>query len=178
MVKAETLAETTKPPRKRTKKERAVDEKTPPLPKLLSDANSVESTTSATKPPSKSKWLEPYEPPPVVNQSTVLTFGFLIFGLAVLWPPLILLVAYIVSKLIPYSFRVNDDAAQRRLLCHDFHTDTEATPDSFRNIPNHIGYEEAYWVNQRYVYLERSCDMPVCANVAAAHACRSPSTVY
>jgi hypothetical protein len=50
-----------------------------------------------------SKWKKPYEPPPVIEQSTILIIGFLIFGLAVLWPPLILLVAYIVSKLVPYS---------------------------------------------------------------------------
>jgi hypothetical protein len=73
----------------------------------LSDATSVESTKaiSTTKGAAKavSKWKKPYEPPPVVDQSTVLIVGFLIFGLAVLWPPLILLVAYVASKLVPYS---------------------------------------------------------------------------
>jgi hypothetical protein len=72
------------------------------VPKLSDDAISVESTSTATA-AAVSKWKKPYEPPPVVDQSTVLIIGFLIFGLAVLWPPLILLVAYIVSKLVPYS---------------------------------------------------------------------------
>ncbi len=76
------------------------------------DANSVESNKSPTLTKGKvakavvkavSKWKKPYEPPPVVDQSTVLIIGFLIFGLAVLWPPLILLVAYVCSKLVPYS---------------------------------------------------------------------------
>lgn len=76
----------------------------------LSDAISVESIpltkvkgekTVAVK--AVSKWKKPYEPPPIVDQSTVLIIGFLIFGLAVLWPPLILFVAYVCSKLIPYS---------------------------------------------------------------------------
>jgi hypothetical protein len=61
----------------------------------------VKSAKTAVK--AVSKWKKPYEPPPVVDQSTVLIIGFLIFGLAVLWPPLILLVAYVVSKLVPYS---------------------------------------------------------------------------
>jgi hypothetical protein len=76
----------------------------------LSDASSVESITKAATSPTSakaaapvSKWKKPYEPPPVVDQSTILIIGFLIFGLAVLWPPLILLVAYVVSKLVPYS---------------------------------------------------------------------------
>ena len=56
-----------------------------PSPKL-SDACSVESSLI------ENPWLRPYEPPPVMNQSTVLVIGFLIFGLAVIWPPLILLV--------------------------------------------------------------------------------------
>jgi hypothetical protein len=77
------------------------------------DANSVESNKAPTLTKAKaakaaavkavSKWKKPYEPPPVVDQSTVLIIGFLIFGLAVLWPPLILLVAYVCSKLVPYS---------------------------------------------------------------------------
>jgi hypothetical protein len=73
------------------------------------DANLVESNKSPALTKGKaavkavSKWKKPYEPPPVVDQSTVLIIGFLIFGLAVLWPPLILLVAYVCSKLVPYS---------------------------------------------------------------------------
>jgi hypothetical protein len=75
----------------------------------ISDAISVESTSLTKAKAGKatvkavSKWTKPYEPPPVIEQSTVLIIGFLIFGLAVLWPPLILLVAYVVSKLVPYS---------------------------------------------------------------------------
>jgi hypothetical protein len=95
-VKSEIITESAKP----TKAVEKLDKQ---------ETTSVESPTitkakagkSAVKP--VSKWKKPYEPPPVIEQSTVLIIGFLIFGLAVLWPPLILLVAYVVSKLVPYS---------------------------------------------------------------------------
>jgi hypothetical protein len=75
---------------------------------LSSDAISVDSTTPAKAKAEAtavkvSKWKKPFEPAPIVDQPTILIIGFLIFGLAVLWPPLILLVAYVVSKLVPYS---------------------------------------------------------------------------
>ncbi|GAX25256.1 hypothetical protein FisN_5Lh338 [Fistulifera solaris] len=53
-----------------------------------------------------------------------------------------------VSKLIPYSFRVNDDAASRRTLFAEF-TKRDDLPDEFKQLPSHILLEESYWVNSR-----------------------------
>jgi len=76
------------------------------------------------------RWSEPYEPPPIVTQSTVLAFGFFLFALASLWPPLILLVTYLLSKLVPYSFRINDDASTRRQLYREYVRATTSTSSS------------------------------------------------
>jgi acylglycerol lipase len=74
--------------------------------------------------------------------------GFFIFALALLWPPLILLCAYMASKLIPYSFRINDDASKRRQLFAEFSLD-EDLPENFRQVPPHIHAQESYWINAR-----------------------------
>lgn len=86
----------------------------------------------------------------MISQNAILTIGFLLFAVAVVWPPLILLVAYLVAKLLPYSYRRNDDAAERRLLFRDFSTDPQA-PEAFRIIPNYVDYQQSYWINDRYV---------------------------
>ena len=94
-VKAETITESIEPIKAVKKLDTQVaEEEEEVLPKVKGGKAVVKVV---------SKWKKPYEPPPVVDQSTVLIIGFLIFGLAVLWPPLILLVAYVVSKLVPYS---------------------------------------------------------------------------
>ena len=109
------------------------------------DASSVVSEL-----PSKSPWSKPYVPPPVVDQSTVLAIGFFIFALAMIWPPLILLFTYVASKLLPYSFRVNDDPTKRRILFTEFAKD-EDLPEDFRETPEEIHLEEGYRENARYV---------------------------
>jgi hypothetical protein len=93
----------------------------------------------------------PFEPPPVISRHVILISGLVLFGLALLWPPLILLLAYLLSKLVPFSFRVNDDAATRRQLFQRF-GQQEDLPERFRNVPETIRLEESYWVNARYVY--------------------------
>ena len=94
--------------------------------------------------------IEPYEPPPVVSQSLILTIGFVLFLLAQIWPPLILLVAYVLSRLIPYSFRISDDAHVRRREYHTFLQNADL-PLSLRQVPDDIVLEESYWQNSRYV---------------------------
>jgi hypothetical protein len=85
-----------------------------------------------------------YEPIPVVKQSTILAIGFGLFALAYVWPPLILVVAYIVSLLVPYSFRTNDDSTSRRILFHDFRS-----KGAWRLPYKDVVVKESYWVNQR-----------------------------
>lgn len=114
-------------------------------PSIISDTLSVESCSVG-----ESAWRQPYEPPPVVSQSIVLAIGFFLFILASLWPPLILLVAYVASKLIPYSFRINDDASRRRQLFQEFSNDDEF-PETLKQFPSHLCLEESYWINSRYV---------------------------
>jgi putative salt-induced outer membrane protein YdiY len=53
--------------------------------------------------------------------------------------------------------RMNDDATNRRKLLHEFGKDVDATPESFRVVPKNIHFEQAYWVNQRYVHYRRKC---------------------
>ena len=94
--------------------------------------------------------LEPYVPPPIVSQSIILTAGFILFLLAYLWPPLVLLVSYVVSLVIPYCFRLSDDSSVRRRAYHTF-IHTADLPPSLRQVPDDIILEEGYWQNSRYV---------------------------
>jgi hypothetical protein len=112
------------------------------FPKLQSsDELSVDSTASA-------KWSQPYEPPPLVDRSTVLLAGVILFALAMIWPPLILFVAYMCSKIIPYSFRVNDDPATRRRLFAEFKGQDDL-PNRFKLPSSDIEIQHGYWTNRR-----------------------------
>lgn len=126
----------------------------PPVPPAIvcsdaqtqSDAASVDSSCIHRR-----RFNKVYECPPVVNRSTILAAGLFIFGLAMIWPPLILLFAYIASKLIPYTFRENDDAAMRRELYSQFVQDEDHLPDKFVQRFQTVNIEESYWTNERYV---------------------------
>ena len=98
--------------------------------------------------PVSEKYQGPYDAGPVINQSTILAIGIFVFGLATIWPPLILLFAYVASKLIPYSFRVNDTVTERRKLFADF-ASQDNLPAEFKHIPDYIHLQESYWVNAR-----------------------------
>jgi hypothetical protein len=124
------------------------EDNVPPLVTLRLDS-AVSISTSASSESMSNDVGKVYVPPPLVNQTSVLLVGFFIFILATIYPPLILLLAYMASKLIPYSFRVNDDAASRRRLFADF-TKQDDLPDEFKQLPSHILLEESYWVNSRY----------------------------
>lgn len=95
-----------------------------------------------------SPWQKPYQPDPVVDQNTVLLGGFFLFGLAVMWPPLILLFAYVASKLIPYSFRTNDCPTTRRKLFAEF-LQQKGLPNSYRSLRDRVSLEDNYWTNSR-----------------------------
>jgi hypothetical protein len=102
------------------------------------------------------KWSARYTPPPVVSQSALLTIGLVCFLLAYVWPPLILLLAYVSSKLIPYSYRLNDDASYRRRLYKEFASQEDSHPNHFYSPTDGITIDESFWVNDRYV-LRPSC---------------------
>lgn len=126
---------------------RVKEDKVPPLVTLRLDS-AVSINTSASSESISNDWGKVYVPPPLFSQASVLLVGCFIFVLATIYPPLILLLAYIASKLIPYSFRVNDDAASRRQLFAEF-TKQDDLPDDFKELPSHIQLEESYWVNSR-----------------------------
>jgi len=87
-------------------------------------------------------------PPAKIGQGRVLLIGFLVFILASVWPPLILVVTFVLSRLIPYTFRVNDDGESRRKFHREFKQRTN-TPKDFRIVPDDIVMKERYWVNER-----------------------------
>jgi hypothetical protein len=92
----------------------------------------------------------PFIPPPLVPRSVILAFGFGIFVLALIWPPLILLVTYFVSVLVPYSFRKNDDPTSRRRMYQEFCSRTDV-PACCKFPEKDVVSEKNYWVNARYV---------------------------
>lgn len=109
------------------------------------DASSLDSEAVAPR------WKNVYQPAPIVEQSIVLAAGLAIVALAYLWPPLLLLVAYLASKIVPYSFRTNDEGSSRRKLYREFCNEAEDLPERFANIRDYVNYTEGYWVNRRYV---------------------------
>lgn len=123
------------------------EDNVPPLVTIRLDSG-VSINTSASTESIVSDVGKAYVPPPLFSQASVLLVGCFIFILATVYPPLILLLAYIASKLIPYSFRVNDDAASRRRLFAEF-IKQDDLPDEFKQLPSFIQLEESYWVNSR-----------------------------
>jgi hypothetical protein len=89
-----------------------------------------------------------YVSPPKVSKSTILLLGFFLFGLALVWPPLILLFTYLASVIIPYSYRDNDDPSTRRQLLLKFEKEDRAS-DGLRKLPDDVCLEDDYWVNKR-----------------------------
>jgi hypothetical protein len=89
-------------------------------------------------------------PPPIIQRSAILATGFGIFVLALIWPPLILLITYFVSVLVPYSFRKNDDPTSRRRMYQEFLRQDDCLPASYKFPEKDVLCEEYYWVNARY----------------------------
>jgi hypothetical protein len=135
------------------------------------DAASVESSTpeagNGTQSSPSAGWGRPHVGQPVLDSATVLGIGFLLLVLAVVWPPLLLVVAYGASKLICYSFRDNDDATIRRQLYAQFCQESDELPDRFRNIHKYVGLEESFWTNERYVRVVRVAGLLFCIGRAS-----------
>lgn len=105
-------------------------------------------------------WSIAYEPAPLIEQRTVLTWGFACFVLAMMWPPLILFFAYIASKIIPYSYRTNDDPVNRRKLFADFVRQGHDLPPQFTSLPEDIELQDSYWTNERGMLLHTITMLP------------------
>ena len=89
-----------------------------------------------------------YVADPLVGPTEILIAGFVLFALALVWPPLILVVAYLVSKLVPYCYRVTDDASKRRQLLTKFEEEDHVSAH-LRVIPPDVNIEQKYWINGR-----------------------------
>jgi acylglycerol lipase len=98
-------------------------------------------------------------PPPVIRRSTILAIGFGVFFLALIWPPLILMVTYLLSILVPYSWRVNDDPTSRRRLFKEFR-ERDDLPAAYRLTDGEVVIDERYWVNERGMCLQTATLVP------------------
>lgn len=100
----------------------------------------------------KQRWSQLYSSPPIIDSKLILLFGIFIFGLSytMIGRPLILLVFYMLSRFIPYAFRTNDNAVERRIQFKQF-SKYPYHSDKFLNISNYVNLHESYWENDRYV---------------------------
>ena len=92
-----------------------------------------------------------------VTGSKILTIGGLLFGLALIWPPLLLLVAAILSITIPYAYRENDSSESRRRLWTEF-LKRDDLPVELKC--TEVDLEERYWTNGRGMALLTSTMVP------------------
>jgi hypothetical protein len=108
-----------------------------------------------------------YEPPALISQSVVLGLGVFCFLLAMVWPPLILAVAFVASKIVPYSYRINDDASTRRLLLHKFYTEDPIAIQRQQLVLAEVNLETSYWMNPRGLLLHTHIMTPKDQDVKA-----------
>ena len=89
-------------------------------------------------------------PPPRITQTRCLAIGFCIFCAASIWPPSVLIAAFVLSQFLPYMLRVNDDPESRRRFYREFQNRPDRNiPNEWRNTPDGIVLKERYWVNDR-----------------------------
>jgi len=113
-----------------------------------------------------------YEPVPLVSTELVFGCGLFLFVVAMIWPPLILVVTFLAWKVISYCFRTNDEATSRRMLLEEF-SKTDKDSASLREIPSDVTVTEGYWTNARGMLLHTTTllpkDQPVKAILCHCH---------
>lgn len=123
----------------------------------------------------------PFDPPAIMHKWTVVSIGIGLFSLALFWPPLILVVTYVCSQIIPYAFRKNDDPTWRRKEWKKF-IQRPDLPEQWKNQPNDIVYEESYWSNERgmclLTYTMVPADQEVKAVVCLCHGYTDHSSYF
>ena len=95
------------------------------------------------------------EPP--LSSSTILLSGITLYAIAYTKPEVLLLLSILFAKFIPYAYRVNDEATERRKLWKEFDSGENRPQDwknvTFNNTPESFGVmKEEYWVNKRLVF--------------------------
>jgi len=85
-----------------------------------------------------------------VKPSVVIILGILVYVAAEIWPPFILLVTLLLAKLLPYCYRVNDDAVSRRKFWRQFEQyGNNEWNGILKPNPEEVTLKESYWINQR-----------------------------
>ena len=78
-------------------------------------------------------------PPARISQTRCLLIGVAIYAAATVWPPLILIAAFILGQFLPYALRVNDDPESRRRFYREFQKrDDPNVPEDWRKTPDDI----------------------------------------
>ncbi|KAL3936963.1 MAG: hypothetical protein SGARI_002337 [Bacillariaceae sp.] len=112
--------------------------------------SSSSSSVAISKTPSNATSYDGYKAPALVPKSIILGFGTMLFALAMIWPPLILLVTMIASILIPYSYRINDDGATRRRLMQHFMEHDPIAVQRRKDFPSdQVELTTSWWRNPR-----------------------------
>lgn len=127
--------------------------------------------------------MDPPPSKPKINSSTVILTGLTVYLLAILWPPTILIITFVLSKIIPYFFRVNEYGDWRRALWKPWSLEEER-PDEWQpeNLSKVMNLKEKYWQNQRGMVLMTSTMIPknveVKAVVCLCHGFNDQSSYY
>lgn len=97
---------------------------------------------------------------PVLSSSSIIISGVIVYIIAYIYPPLIILVAYLISQILPYLFHANnDDATARRKYWKTF-AEGPCVPEEWKDIPNRVKLKEEYWINARGMCLMTSIMTP------------------
>jgi hypothetical protein len=121
---------------------------TPPKDSTMKGAPSATTVDDLDEESSSISREDTYVADPLVGPTEILMAGFVLFGLALVWPPLILVCAYLISKLVPYCYRVTDDSSRRRQLLTKFEKEDHVSAH-LRVIPTDVNMEQKYWTNSR-----------------------------
>jgi Serine aminopeptidase, S33 len=102
-----------------------------------------------------------FDSPPLISSTTIMGGGFFVFALAVIWPPLVLFVAFVASLIVPYSYRVNDDGASRRAMMQHFLQNDHIAIKRRKAFPeNKVQLISSFWKNPRGLLLHTNLMIP------------------
>jgi hypothetical protein len=109
-----------------------------------------------------------YNPPPLISSVTILGAGVFFIAVTIFLPPFVLFVAILASLVIPYSFRVNDDGATRRVMMQQFLENDHGAIRRRNAFPtNKVELTSSFWKNQRGILLHTNVMIPKDQDVKA-----------
>lgn len=115
----------------------------------------------------KSSPQDEIEPPPIkpsITSSRVILVGLILYCIAITYPSLLLVLTVILSQVVPYIFRINDDGESRRRAWKKWEKEN-IRPQEWKDLlfnKDHpsIDLQESYWVNSRGMLLSTSVMRP------------------